>query len=81
MHNVISRQPQGEGRSTKVAGPATLGAEDLARAYTVEQVAAMLRISRSTAYKCVETGEIPSLRLRRRIVIPAEAIEALLSGV
>lgn len=38
---------------------------------TVEQAAKVLGISRSTAYELVHTGDIPSLRLGRRIVIPA----------
>ena len=80
MHNVISLRSQWERRPTRITEPPPPEAKDIPRAYTVEQVAAMLRISRSTAYKCVETGQLPSLRLRRRIVIPAEAIEALLSG-
>jgi excisionase family DNA binding protein len=37
---------------------------------TVEQAAKVLGISRSTAYELVHTGDIPSLRLGRRIVIP-----------
>lgn len=80
MHNVISLQSQRDRRPMAVAGAPTHHADAFARTYTVDQVAAILRISRSTAYKCVETGELPSLRLRRRIVIPAEAIEAMLHG-
>jgi excisionase family DNA binding protein len=38
---------------------------------TVEQAAKVLGISRSTAYELVHTGDIPSLRFGRRIVIPA----------
>jgi excisionase family DNA binding protein len=52
-------------------GPATL---------SVEQAAQRLGISRSTAYECVRNGSIPSLRFRRRIVIPAAVIEQMLSG-
>jgi len=48
---------------------------------SVEQAARRLGISRSTAYECVRNGSIPSLRFRRRIVIPAVAIEQLLGGV
>ncbi len=50
------------------------------RTYTVEQVAKILGISRSTAYECVRLGTLPSLRFRRRIVIPATSIERLLDG-
>lgn len=48
------------------------------RTYTVTEVAAMLGISRTTAYECIRTGELPSLRFRRRIVVPAIALHALI---
>ncbi|MFP5255153.1 MAG: helix-turn-helix domain-containing protein [Acidimicrobiia bacterium] len=41
---------------------------------TVEQTAKVLGIGRSTAYDLVRTGDIPSLRLGRRLVIPAAAL-------
>jgi excisionase family DNA binding protein len=47
---------------------------------TVEQAAQRLGISRSTAYECVRSGLLPSLRFRRRIVIPAVVIDRLLHG-
>ena len=37
---------------------------------TVEQTAKLLGIGRSTAYELVRSGDIPSLRLGRRIVVP-----------
>jgi len=48
---------------------------------SVTQTAAVLGISRSSAYECVRRGVIPSLRLGRRIVVPTTAIEALLDSV
>lgn len=50
------------------------------RTYSVEEAAELLGISRSHAYNCVKSGDLPSLRLRRRIVVPAQAIAALLAG-
>jgi excisionase family DNA binding protein len=50
------------------------------RTYTVDEAAGVLGISRSTAYECVRTGELPSLRFRRRIVIPAHALEQLIAS-
>jgi excisionase family DNA binding protein len=41
---------------------------------TVEQTAKVLGIGRSTAYELVHTGDIPSLRLGRRIVVPVGKI-------
>jgi excisionase family DNA binding protein len=45
---------------------------------TVEQAAEMLGISRGTAYLAVHTGEIPSLRIGGRILVPrARLLEML----
>lgn len=49
------------------------------RTYTVAEAAKVLGISRSTAYECVRSGEIQSLRFRSRIVIPAAALSELLA--
>ena len=38
---------------------------------TVEQAAAVLGIARSTAYEAVRSGDIESIRIRRRIVVSA----------
>ncbi len=50
------------------------------RTLTVEEAARVLGISRSLAYECVRTGEIPSLRLGTRIVVPAHVIDELLNA-
>jgi excisionase family DNA binding protein len=47
---------------------------------TVEQTAKLLGIGRSTAYELVHSGDIPSLRLGRRIVVPRARIAEILSG-
>ena len=44
---------------------------------TVEEAADALGISRALAYELVARGELPSLRLGRRIVVPRRALEAL----
>jgi excisionase family DNA binding protein len=52
---------------------------DTRRTYSVEEAAAILGISRTTAYECVKSKELPALRLRGRIVVPAAALESLLT--
>jgi excisionase family DNA binding protein len=51
------------------------------RTYTVTEAATVLGISRTSAYERVRTGELPALRLGRRIVITRAVVEALLSGL
>jgi excisionase family DNA binding protein len=46
---------------------------------TVGEAAKLLRLSRAFTYELVARGELPSVRLGRRIVIPRIAIEGILS--
>jgi excisionase family DNA binding protein len=46
--------------------------------FSVEEAAYLLNISRALAYELVARGEIPSIRLGRRIVIPRRQLEVLL---
>jgi excisionase family DNA binding protein len=47
--------------------------------YTVEQAAEALGISRPTAYEAIGTGEIPHIRIGRRILIPKSALDKMLA--
>ena len=46
---------------------------------TVEEAAEFLRISRPSAYQAVKKGDIPIIRIGRRILVPVAALERLLS--
>jgi excisionase family DNA binding protein len=45
---------------------------------TVEEVRGRLRLGRSAAYEAIKRGEIPIIRLGRRIVVPRAALERML---
>jgi excisionase family DNA binding protein len=45
---------------------------------TVERAGAFLGLSRSASYNAVHRGEIPSLKIGRRIVMPTAQLRALL---
>ena len=45
---------------------------------SIEEAAALLGISRALAYDLVRRGELPQLRLGRRIVVPRRALENLI---
>lgn len=47
---------------------------------TLAEAAQVLGISRSTAYELARTGELPVLRLGRRLVISKRALDRLLEG-
>jgi excisionase family DNA binding protein len=46
---------------------------------TVTEAAGLLGISRALAYQLVARGEIPAVHLGRRIVVPRQALDALLA--
>jgi excisionase family DNA binding protein len=48
--------------------------------FTVEEAAQLLGISRSFAYEAVQRGEIPSMRIGRRILVPKAALERFLAS-
>ena len=47
---------------------------------SVEEAANLLGISRSTAYECVRTGELPAVNFGRRVLIPRRRLMRLLDG-
>ena len=48
------------------------------RTYTVAEVVEILGLSRITILRRIKDGSIPSIRLGRRVLIPAEYMDALL---
>ena len=49
-----------------------------ARVTSVEAAAEMLGVSRNTAYEGIKLGQIPAIRVGRRLVVPLDALERLL---
>lgn len=48
--------------------------------YDVAEVAEILKMSRMTVYRAVNSGELRSVRIRGRILIPAKVIDELVTG-
>ena len=46
---------------------------------TLSEVAALLRISRGSAYEAAKRGEIPTIRIGRRLLVSREAFDRLLA--
>lgn len=53
------------------------GEAEVLTTFTITGVAAVLGIGRSLAYAAARRGEIKSLRLGRRVLIPRSALAAL----
>jgi len=64
-----------EGRASGVIAPV---GERLT--LTVEEAATLLGISRSFAYEAVTRGEIPSIRIGRRILVPKAALQRMVGA-
>jgi excisionase family DNA binding protein len=52
--------------------------QDLPPTLTVEQAGELLGVSRRSAYRAASTGELPTIKLGRRLVVPTARILELL---
>ena len=52
--------------------------DDLPPILTVEQTAKVLGISRGLAFTAVRAGDIPSIRIGRRILVPRDRLRQML---
>jgi excisionase family DNA binding protein len=48
--------------------------------YTVDQAAKILGISRWAAYQAAREGELPTIRIGKRLIVPRAALERMLAG-
>ena len=46
--------------------------------YSVDEVARILGVARGTAYEAIRRGEIPSIRIGKRILVPRAKLHAML---
>lgn len=53
------------------------GAARVPRFYSVAQVSEMTGISTVMLYRAIRAGEFPGVKLRGRVIVPAEAMKAL----
>jgi excisionase family DNA binding protein len=54
------------------------GGETPSRTVSVEEAARIIGISRALAYDAVARGEIPTLRIGRRVLVPRARLSAML---
>ncbi len=55
-----------------------IGLTDHRKTYTVPEAAEQLGIGRSAAYEAARTGQIPTIRIGKRILVPVVALERML---
>lgn len=54
--------------------------QSLARTVSVARASQMLGIGRNQGYEAARRGDIPVIRIGKRILVPLAALERLLSG-
>ncbi len=47
---------------------------------TIDEAAKLLGVGRNQAYEAARRGEIPTLRIGRRLLVPRAAFERMLNG-
>jgi excisionase family DNA binding protein len=50
------------------------------RTVTVDEAAKMLGVGRNAAYRGVKSGDIPVIRVGKRLLVPLAALERILQG-
>lgn len=63
-----------------MSAPVSLAETAERRTLSVEEAGRRLGVGRGLAYELARRGEIPSLRLGRRLVVPVAALDRLLNG-
>ena len=66
--------------ATATGSPPTSRPPEGRATLNVPEVARLLGIGRDAAYRAVARGEIPSLRVGRRILVPVAALERMLGA-
>lgn len=61
-------------------GRGDTGGDDMKLVYTVQEAGALLGLSRGSAYEAARRGELPTLKIGRRIVVPIQALEEMLAS-
>lgn len=72
MRTLKEDEVKHEGRTEETAGPLTL---------TVPQAAQQLGIGRNSAYEAIRRGELPVLKIGKRILVPRQAVAKMLEAV
>jgi excisionase family DNA binding protein len=66
------------GAITKISQAVKSAADSERMTVSVEEAGRILGISRGTAYTLANAGEIPTIRLGKRLLVPKAALEKLL---
>jgi excisionase family DNA binding protein len=65
-----------EERANSVLGPKWVGHDT----FTVEEAGEILGLSRASAFAAAAKGELPTIRIGKRLIVPRAALERMLAG-
>jgi excisionase family DNA binding protein len=54
--------------------------ETTRRTYNIEEAAEMLGIGRNQGYEAARRGDIPTIKIGKRLLVPKAALERMLKG-
>ena len=66
---------------TQIMPKPTQPLHDMPDVLTVEEAGRILRCSRSSAYQAARRGELPTIKLGRRLLVPTAALRRMLGEV
>ena len=66
--------------TTAIGALVRTGSDEVCETYSIPEAARRLGISTWLAYRAARAGEIPTLRIAGRVLVPRAALEALLAG-
>jgi excisionase family DNA binding protein len=66
---------------TETTQPPTPDTDDDLLAWPVPHAGRKLGLSRDAAYRAARSGQLPTIRIGRRLLVPRAALERMLDGV
>jgi len=57
-----------------------MGQQQECRTYTIEEAARLLGVGRNQAYEAAKRGEIPTIKIGKRLLVPRQSFDRILAG-
>jgi excisionase family DNA binding protein len=57
-----------------------MSTEDQRKTYTVDEAGRLLGVGRNQAYEAAKRGEIPTIKIGKRLLVPRAALDRMLDG-
>src|SRR5687768_12971563 len=67
-------------RATRSRGRSTAAGKGRPDFYSVAEAALLFRMSEMTVYRAIREGQLPAVRIRGRLIVPARAIEDMVTA-